>query len=250
MCRKQSLKPPWEARCSTLLFQQSISHSGAVNWNLQKAVYFLLESRLLQRILQWAFSRCSFVRGTQTVYYVVSRVEMWEVDLCLNGFQSPLFHFSYCTRKKKGGGASINSHISYLSPSCMSVLNHANNCMYLTLNWQKDLIPLLCEMTPRVSSWTSVFGFTCWHLCYCYLMAPLRQSGSLDRSPAELKGLLNMIPVWRSCSVLAARFPGESRAGKLPPLPLLSPPLSRVPTLFLSRSCFFCAPQIPTYPRG
>ncbi len=85
---------------------------------------------------------------------------------------------------------------------------------------------LLSDEMTTVSSLTWIFGFTCWHFCYCYLMAPphLRieadSQGVLDQSPVVLKDLQNMIPVWRSSSVLAPRFPGESRARKLEsPLP-------------------------------
>lgn len=76
-------------------------------------------------------------------------------------------------------------------------------------------------MTATVSSLTQIFGFTCGRFCYCYLMAPSHLSTGaeshrvLDRSPAVLKDLLNLISVWWSSSVLAPRFPGESQAGKL-----------------------------------
>lgn len=98
-------------------------------------------------------------------------------------------------------------------------------------------------MTTTASSLTWIFGFTCRHFCYCYLMAPPHLSteadrqGVLDRSPAVLKDLLNMIPVWRSSSVLAPRFPGESQAGKLGG-PLQPPPPSH-------RRCFSYRVPIP-----
>lgn len=94
-------------------------------------------------------------------------------------------------------------------------------------------------MTTTVSSLTWIFGFTCWHFCYCYLMAPPHLSteadsqGVLDRSPDVLKDLPNMIPVWRSPSVLAPRFPGERQAGKLD-----SPPSTPTPPPPSHHDCF------------
>lgn len=41
----------------------------------------------------------------------------------------------------------------------------------------------------------------------------------LEPSPAVLNDLLNLIPVWWSSSILAPRFPGEDRAGKLGRVP-------------------------------
>ena len=125
-------------------------------------------------------------------------------------------------------------------------------------------MPLSGEMTTTVSSLTWIFGFTCWHFCYCYLMAPPHlpseadSQGLLDWSPAVLKDLLNLIPVWRSSSVLAPRFPGESQAGKVesrppththtqtPPPPPPPPP----PLFFLLPSFFFLFffPPPPPHP--
>lgn len=146
----------------------------------------------------------------------------------VKSFNLPSLTF-YISREKKAGTP---------TNACISSLFHVWACLIMqiiacSLHWsrQKGLMPLFSEMTTTVSSLTWIFGFTCWHFCYCYLMAPPHlpseadSQGVLDRSPAVLKDLLNMIPVWRSSSVLAPRFPGESQAGKLesPPPPRPSP---------------------------
>lgn len=101
---KTEAHPRWDVQysshisaCSPL---QSISLAGAVNWTLKQAVYFLLESRLLQWIQQWACSRCAFVMGTRSVHYCVSEWRCGRLIYVWNscGFQSSLSDFSYPTR--------------------------------------------------------------------------------------------------------------------------------------------------------
>lgn len=146
-------------------------------------------------------------------------------------------------------GTSTNAH-SALSRLSMLMQIIARNSH---TSRQRGLMPSDSEMTTTVSNLPRRFGFTCWHFCYCYLMAPLHlcteaeSQAVLDPSPAVLKGLLNLIPAWWSFSVLAPRFPGESQAGKSNPPPRANPhPLSfsyHVPF-------FFCAPRLPYMPRG
>lgn len=120
--KKTKSHPGWEVQYPTRLFLlipplQLISHSDAVNWSLKKAAHFLLQSKPLQWILQWALSRWAFVKGTQSVYYVVSEWRCGRLIYVSNchEFQSPLSRFSYFTRKT-GGGTSINAVAPLPSP--------------------------------------------------------------------------------------------------------------------------------------
>lgn len=148
------------------------------------------------------------------------RVEMWEVDLCLYS----LSRFMYLKKKEHPLMLVLPYHVWACSIMQIIACNsHTSR--------QRGLMPLSSEMTTTVSNLPPIFGFTCWHFCFCYIMAPLHlcteaeSQGVLDRSPAVLKGLLNLIPVWWSFSVLAPRFPGESQAGKLEP-PTATPTIS------------------------
>lgn len=113
--------------------------------------------------------------------------------------------------------------------------------------------PLSGEMTTLLSRniWFHLLAF---FLSYCYLMAPLHlcaeadSQAVLEPSPAVLNDLLNLIPVRWSSSVLAPRFPGEDRAGKLGRAP--SPPPPPPSLLFLSCSQCLLSSLLCRAPRG
>ena len=95
----------------------------------------------------------------------------------------------------------------------------------------------LCHYSGRWQRYralTWIFGFTCWHFCYCYLMAPPPLRAEADSRGVFWTGAL---PCWGSCRTWylcggapassPPRFPGEAERASgqescgLPPLPFL-----------------------------
>lgn len=112
-------------------------------------------------------------------------------------------------------------------------------------------MPLSGEMTTTVSSLTRIFGFTCWHFCYCYLMAPLHlcteadSQGSFGPEPSCTEGPVEfdtcVVELQRLSPQVPRREPG--REVGVPPTPHHHCFSYRVPI-------FFCAPCLPTYPEA
>lgn len=138
--------------------------------------------------------------------------------------------------------------------ACFGRFNGANDCVSPTLKPTESADIFKAWMTPTVSGFEGLFGFT-WSLffcfCYCYLTAPLNvpAEAGLDGRRAALKDLLNLIPAWWSSSILVPPPSSQERA-RQGSLTHLLPHPSSPPSIFLSCSLFsFVLPACRHTPR-
>lgn len=131
-------------------------------------------------------------------------------------FSLPTFHAQKKDRKSRHSSLPLPDRVC----GCLIIPVIARHSDWTRQEGRTPLLPWNHNNSIglNLKIWFRLLAFL---LLFCYFVAPRHLCGEadsrgLDRSPAAPKDLLNLIPVWRSSSVLASRFPGESRPSPLP----------------------------------